>query len=291
MNSTLLTVSFLSIVGALVSTSRSAQDGGAPALEFPAASPVSTLTQRVGVTDIEVQYARPSMRGRKVFGGLEPYGVIWRTGANSATQVKFSTDVKFHGADVPAGSYAMFSIPGESEWTVILNSAAEQFGAYSYDQANDVARVTVKPIALAAPIETLAFGLSDLRSDAATLFFEWENVRVPIQITTDVVAELVPRIKAAMAGEGQLPYLSAAMFYYENDVDLDQAAAWIDEAVKAQPGAPWLSYRKGLILEKKGDNAGAMAASKMSLEAASKMSGALRDEYTRLNKTLLERLK
>ncbi len=291
MNTTLFTASLLSVCGALAFTSQPAQDSGAAPLEFPAASPTSTLTQRVGITDIEIQYARPSMRGRKVFGGLEPYGVVWRTGANAATQVKFSTDIKFGGTDVPAGSYAIFSIPGESEWTVILNSGVNQFGAYQYDAAKDVARATVKPIALTTPVESLAFGIGDLRSNSATLYFEWENVRVPVQIQTDVVAELVPRIEAAMEGEGQLPYLSAAMFYYENDVDIDKAAAWIDEAVKAQPTAFWVSYRKGLILEKKGDKPGAIKAATMSLEAASKASGALKDEYTRLNEALIKRCK
>lgn len=291
MNNTLLVASFLSVAGAAAFINRPAQDAEAPALEFPASSPGSTLTQRVGVTDIEIQYARPSMRGRKIFGGLEPYGTVWRTGANAATQVKFSTDVHFGGAPVPAGTYAMFSIPGESEWTVILNSGKEQFGAYAYDEANDVARTTVKPIALEAPVESLAFGISNLHSDSATLYFEWENVRVPVEIKTDLVAELVPRIEAAMAGGGQLPYFPAAMFYYENDVDIDKAAAWIDEAVNAQPTAFWVTYRKGLILEKKGDKAGAIKAAQMSLEAASKRSGALKAEYTRLNEALIKRCK
>ncbi len=294
MNTTLLTASLLSVFsvsGALVATSLMTQDAEAPALEFPAASPNSTLTQRVGVTDIALEYARPSMRGRKVFGGLEPYGVVWRTGANQATKVSFSTDVQFGGADVPAGDYALFSVPGESEWKVMLNASAQQFGAYGYDESQNVASVTVKPIALTAPVESLAFGFSDLRPDSATLFFEWENVRVPVEIKTDVVATLVPRIEAAMAGEGDLPYFSAAMFYYENDVDLDKAAAWIDEAVKAQPEAFWVSYRKGLILLKKGDKQGAMEAAKMSLELASKRSGSLKDEYTRLNEALIARCK
>lgn len=295
MNSLFLTASLASIGGALLATSFPssllAQDADAPALEFPAASPSSTLTQRVGVTDIELQYARPSMRGRKVFGGLEPYGSVWRTGANSATKIEFSTDVQFGGTDVPAGTYALFSIPGESEWTVMLNGSANQFGAYSYDESKNVASVTSKPIALSTPIESLAFGFSDLSSDSATLYFEWENVRVPVTIKTDVVAELVPRIEAAMSGEGDLPYFAAAMFYYANDVDIDKAAAWIDEAVKAQPNAFWVSYRKGLILHKKGDMQGAMEAAKNSLAAASKASGSLKAEYTRLNEALIARCK
>jgi len=98
-----------------------------PKIDFPAPSPAATVKQRVGFTDIEVNYSRPSMRGRKIFGSLQPYGEIWRTGANNATKITFSTPVKFGGAEVPAGSYALFSIPGESEWTVILNKVVGQW--------------------------------------------------------------------------------------------------------------------------------------------------------------------
>lgn len=291
MNSTLLTASFFSALGAIVATSLPTQDAQAPALQFPAASPSASLTQRVGVTDIEVTYARPSMKGRKVFGSLEPYGTVWRTGANATTEITFSTDVEFGGEKVAAGNYALFSIPGESEWTVILNNDEQRSGAYAYKEAKDVARVTVKPIALAQPVESLAFGIDNLRPDAARMYFEWENVRVPVEIKTDVVAELMPRIEAAMAAGGdQLPYFNAAMFYYENDLDMDKAAMWITKAVDARPEAFWMSYRKGLILEKKGDKAGAMEAAKMSLGEVSKAGpGPLKDEYMRLNEALIAR--
>lgn len=283
------------LAGSVLATGLFAQSP-APKLAFPAPSPAATLKQRVGLTDITVEYSRPSMKGRKIFGpgGLEPYGAVWRTGANNATKVTFSTDVSFGGQPVPAGSYALFSIPGESEWSVILNKVEGQWGSYNYNPANDVARVAVKPVALAAPIETFVIGLSNLRLNAATMYLAWERVRVPVEITTDVVGTLVPQIQAVMASDAkEKPYFQAAMFYYENNLDLDQAAQWMEQGVAAQPNAFWMIYRQGLILAKKGDKAGARAAAQKSIELATtapNTPAALRDEYVRLNNALIASL-
>jgi tetratricopeptide (TPR) repeat protein len=268
-----------------------AQAPAAPKLEFPSASPPATIKQRVGITDIEVNYSRPSMRGRKIFGGLEPYGAVWRAGANQATKITFSTPVRFGGVDVEAGSYALFAVPGEQEWQVILNKVPGQWGAYRYDAANDAAKVRVKPMRLDRPVETFAIGFSDIRQDSANLYLAWENVRVPVEIYHDVKADLLPRIQAAMAGEGKKPYFEAAMFYYENNIDLAQAAKWIDEAIAANPNAFWAIYRKGLILAKMGDKEGARAAANKSLEMANQQQGGIKDEYIRLNNALLAGLK
>ncbi|MFT7171769.1 MAG: hypothetical protein ACI80K_004923 [Paracoccaceae bacterium] len=291
MNTPTLTAVLLASLGSLVALSSVGQDGEAAPLEFPDASPAATLTQRVGVTDVEVSYNRPSMNGRKIFGGLQPFGEIWRAGANAATKVTFSGDVVFGGAEVPAGSYSLFAMPGQDEWTVILNTVADQSGAYGYKKSEDQVRVQVKPMTLSQPVETLAIGFMDFASGAATLYLEWETTRVPVRIDTKIAESMGPRIEAAMAADGEHPYFAAAMFYYDNDLDMDKAAAWIDEAVKANPQAFWISYRKGLILEKKGDNAGAIMAAKASLAQAQKASGAVKIEYVRLNETLIARCK
>ena len=271
----------------------SAQSAAAPKLEFPAPSPSATVKQRVGLTDIEVSYSRPSMRGRKIFGGLELYGEVWRTGANSATKITFSTPVKFGGTAVAAGSYALFSIPGETEWTVILNKVTGQWGAYTYDAKNDVARVHAAPVHLAQPVESFAISFENLADEsAATLSLAWENVRVPVVIEVDLVGMLAPQIEAALATPGpKAPYAQAAMFYLENNLDLKKAAAWMDAAIAANPKAFYLVYRKGLILEKMGDKAGAIAAAEASLAAAEKETGSIKDEYVRLNQALLARLR
>jgi hypothetical protein len=269
----------------------------APRIEFPSPSPAATLKQRVGLTDVEITYSRPSMRGRKIFGGLEPYGRVWRTGANNATKITFSTGVKFGGADVPAGTYALFSIPGQNEWTLILNKVSGQWGAYAYDEKNDVARVKAAPVSLDQPVESFTFTFSDLANEsAATLSLSWENVRVPVKIEVDVAGILVPQIEALMtSAEAKKPYLSAAMFYYENNLDLDKALAWMDAGLAEQPNAFWMTYRKGLLLAKKGDKAGAAAAARLSLEqvrnAPANIPAPLKEEYVRLNEALLASLK
>jgi hypothetical protein len=265
----------------------------APKINFPAASPAATLNQRVGLTDIQVNYNRPGAKGRKVFGGLVPYDHIWRTGANTATKISFSTPVKLNGTEIPAGTYELFSIPGTTEWTVIIHKNMSQWGAYSYDEKNDVARVKAKPVALAEHVETLDIGLNDIRDESATLNIVWEKTRVPVALTLDVKSTLVPQIEAVMAAGGEkLPYAQAAMYYLENGLDLKKAATWMDAAIAAQPDAFFLVYRKALILEKLGDKTGAVATARKSMESAQQEPRpALRDEYLGLNQALIDRLK
>jgi hypothetical protein len=291
MKANLLSTALLALTAAALGSSLQARQAQAPALEFPQPSPAVTLKQRVGLTDVELQYSRPGVRGRKVFGGLVPYGELWRTGANAATKITFSTDVKWNGQPVPAGSYSLFTIPGESEWTVILNKVAEQSGTSTYDAKNDLVRVKAKPVALAAMVENFRIDLDELRDTGAVLSLAWEKTSVPVRIETDIVATLVPRIQAAMAAEGKKPYFQAAMFYYENNVDLKQAAKWMEEANKERPDTVWMVYRHALILAKAGDKAGALAAANRSLELAAKAGGALGAEYKRLNEELIASLK
>ena len=284
----------LASLGLALTASLSAQNAApaAPKLEFPAASPSVMLKQRVGVTDIELLYGRPGLKGRVAFGGLVPYGKIWRTGANTATKIKFSTPVKFGGAAIPAGSYELFTIPGEKEWTVIVHKDSSQWGAYSYKQENDVARVTAQPVALAAAVETLTIDFNDLRDESATLNFTWEKTRVPVKITVDVVAALVPQIEAVMASDAaKKPYANAAMFYLDHKIDLKKAAQWMDAAIAAQPDAFYLVYRKGLIQAAAGDKAGALATAQASLAAATKAGGPIGEEYVGLNQKLIASLK
>lgn len=264
-----------------------------PKLEIPVASPMGTLTQRVGVTDIQIKYSRPSMKGRKIFGALVPYDKVWRTGANTATQLSFETPVKLNGKDLREGGYELFTIPGRDEWTIIIHKPMSQWGTYDYDPKNDVVRFKVKPVRLDHPVETLQIGLNDLRDGSATLSIAWENTLVSLALTIDLQATLVPKIETAMAAKGEhLPYASAAMFYYENNFDLTKAAAWMDAAIAANPEAFHLTYRKALILEKMGDKAGAVATAKKSLEAARlEKKPALREEYVSLNEALIKRLK
>jgi hypothetical protein len=282
-------------VGLALAGAVHAQTSAAPKLVLPQASPPATVKQQVGVTDIEVNYNRPGVKGRKIFGGLVPYGEIWRTGANSATKISFSTDVKIGDTAVPAGTYELFTIPGEKEWTVIVHKNMSQWGSYTYDPKNDVARVTAKVTQLSSPVETFSIWFNDLRDVSATLNFTWETAHVSVPLSIDTVGMLAPKLEAAIKEQTKpnaMLYFQSAMFYLENNHDLPKALEWVNAAIAARPGAMWMHYRKGLLLEKMGDKAGAKAAAEESLAMAEKdKPGELRDEYIRLNKTLLERLK
>ena len=151
--------------------------------------------------------------------------------------------------------------------------------------------VKVKTVALTEVVESMTISLSDLRDDAATLNITWDKTRVPIKLQTNLVAVLVPQIEAVMEGAGKKPYFDAAMFYYAHDLDLKKAVGWIDEAIKEQPDAMWIIYRKGLILAKLGDKKAAVAAANQSLELANKAGGAIGAEYKRLNEALIASLR
>lgn len=295
MNSTILTLAFSSAALLAVSLAPRSAPATPPAqdgrIAFPQASPAAKVEQRIGLTDVTLTYGRPSTKGRKIFGGLEPYGAVWRTGANGATTIQFSTDVKFGDTEVPAGKYELFTVPGEKEWTVILNTASGEWGAYTHDPEKDVARVPVKPVTLSTPVETLALSFTDLKPAGANFTLEWERTRVVVPIVVDVASTIVPQIQAQMAGEGKKQYFEAAMFYLDHGLDLKQAAQWMEHAVAEQPDAMWVVFRQGLVLEKLGDKAGARAAAEKTIALAEKAKGGIKDEYVRLGKALLERVR
>lgn len=279
-------------LGLLVSATARSQ---APKIEIPQPSPAGTVQQRVGVTDIEVKYHRPSMKGRKIFGGLEPFGETWRAGANEATTVTFSTGVKIGETDVPAGTYALFAVLDPKEWTVIFSKKSDQWGAYSYDAKDDAARVKVPVVTLSPAVETFTIDINDIRSDSATLNLIWENTRVPVPLKFDTVATVVARFDEALkpdAKPGAGVYDAAALFYLENNLDLKKATEWINAAVAAQPNAFYMQYHKARILAKGGDKAGAKEAAQKSLELVknAKLPASVREEYTRLNASLIESL-
>lgn len=258
-----------------------------PKVDFPAASPACTLKQHVGLTDIEIVYSRPGVKARPIFGGLVPYGQVWRTGANNATKIIFSTPVKLNGAEIPAGTYALFTIPGETEWTIIINKAAAA-SIFNYNQTNDLVRVKATPLKLAEPVETFTIEINDIRDESATLNLLWEKTLVPVKIEIELTGKLVPQIEAVMsAAEGRKPYYQAAMFYYDHGQDLQKASKWIDAAI-ADRETYYIAHLKAKILAKLGDKEGAIAAAKRSTELAIK---AKDTGYVKLNEDLISGLK
>lgn len=257
-------------------------------LEFPAPSPACTLKQRVGLTDIEINYSRPSAKGRQIFGGLVPYGEVWRTGANASTKISFSTSVKLGGNEVPAGKYALYTIPGESEWMIILSKNLDA-SIFNYDKKDDLVRFKVESHNLAEHVETFIIDLPQIRDDSAMLCLAWENTIVPIQIEMDLTTKLVPQIEAAMSEPGERkPYYQAAMFYYDHNLDMQKARKWI-EAIPADRETYYIDHLKAKILAKTGDKAGAIAAAKKSSELAVKAEGP-KSGYVKMNNDLVSSL-
>lgn len=255
----------------------------AQGLKLPQPSSGQTIVQDFGLGKITLTYSRPNTKGRKVFGALEPYNVVWRTGANSATTIKFTDPVKIEGKEIPAGEYGVFTIPGKTEWTFILNKTSKQWGAYEYKEADDVLRIKVNPMVLKDKIETFTMQFADVTPTAAKLHIMWENTALAINITTSIDEQVMANIAEAMKGEKK-PYMPAALYYYDNGKDLATALGWMNEAEKADGKAPWVKYWKGRIQLKMGDKTGAQSSAQAGIEAAKVMK---MDEYVRLNTQLL----
>jgi hypothetical protein len=265
-----------------------------PNINFPAASPACTLKQRVGLTDIEIVYSRPGVKGRTIFGGIVPYGQVWRTGANQATKVTFSTPVKLEGNDIPAGTYALFTIPGEEAWTIIINKNTNQWGACQYSTNDDLVRFPVTRVTLRdTSIETFAIEFNRIRDESALLELVWDKTVVPIHLTVDVTSKLVTQIEAAMAAPDKKSdgfYFQAATFYYNHDQDLKKSLAWVNAGLADNPRIAYeMLHLKAQILAKQGDKAGAIAAAKQSSELAIKAEGA-GSSFVKMNQDLISSL-
>ncbi|HTV40828.1 MAG TPA: DUF2911 domain-containing protein [Candidatus Sulfotelmatobacter sp.] len=263
-------------------------------VNFPAASPACTIKQRVGLTDIQVVYSRPGIKGRTVFGGIVPYDTVWRTGANQATRITFSTPVKLEGNDIPAGTYALFTIPDTNEWTIILNKNSRQFGAFQYDSNDDLVRFTVTPKTLTdTTLETFMIEFTDIRDDSAVLMLVWDKTIVPIRVQVDVTGKIVPQIDATMAAPGKKSdgfYFQSAQFYYDHDLDLNKALDWINAGLADKPMIAFeMLHLKAQILAKQGDKAGAIDAAKQSTELAIKAEGP-NNSFVWMNQQLISSL-
>lgn len=239
-------------------------------VEFPQASQHAVIKQRVGLTDVEVDYSRPNKNGRAVFGGLVPFDKPWRTGANQPTKIKTSAPVKFGDKEVPAGEYVLYTIPGANEWTVILSKNLKAQTPADHKPEDEAARVTAKPLlALAAPAETFTIGFEDLRANSATFYLEWDKTRVPVKLTTNDVEKVMQGIDATVkSGKEQDAnfYYNAASFYFDQNKDLPQASKWVDQAIEKNPKAYFMQYKKAQILAKLGNKKEAIAAAEKSIE-------------------------
>ena len=238
-------------------------------VECPSASQHAVVKQRVGLTDVEVDYSRPNKNDRKIFGGLVPFDKPWRTGANQPTKIKTSAAVKLSGKEVPAGEYVLYTIPGANEWTIVLSKNLKPQSLADHKPQDEAARVTAKPVTLASPAETFTIGFEDLRADSATLYLEWDNTRVPVKLMTNDVEKVNQGIDATVKGGKPQEagfYYSAASFYLDQNKDLPQALKWVDQAIEKNPKAYFMHYKKAQILAKTGNKKEAIAAAEKSIE-------------------------
>lgn len=259
-------------------------------LQMPQASPSAKLAQKIGLTDVTVDYSRPSMKGRKIFGELVPYDQVWRTGANGATIISFSTSVKINNQDVPEGNYALYSIPGKSEWTIILSKNTELWGSIGYNQEDDLLRFKVKPGKTGKKYETFEITFNDMKDNAADLSIKWENTRVDFPITTEVDPIVMAEIKELVIEPKTInPSLlySAASYYYSNDKDMKQAYKWIQQSVETDPKY-WTMHLQAKIETKLGMQNEAITSAEKSIEMAKKEKNM---DYVRLNERLIQSIK
>jgi hypothetical protein len=262
-------------------------------IKSPAASPLTELEQVVGITNFEVDYCRPSVKGRDIYGGLVPYGEIWRTGANAPTTIEFDTEVTFADQTLPAGEYVLFTIPGEAMWTVIFYGDSDVPNAAAYDPKNDAARISVAPIKLATAVESFTIGFDDLRDESATLFLDWADVRVPIQLSIDTASLTAASIRSSMDDMDDWTardYANAAEFYHAQGIDSNQALQWMGKATSMNKNAFWWQHTYARMLADNEKKAEAIAAAERSLKTA-KASTSGDFGYIARNQALLETLR
>lgn len=250
----------------------------------PQPSSSQTIVQGFGLGTITLTYSRPNTKGRKIFGYTEPYGKVWRTGANSATEIKFSDDVSIEGHKVPAGEYGLFSVPGEKQWTIILSKKPQQWGAYTYNESDDFLRFVVAAEKLQQKKETFTLAFENVYPTSGELHLMWENTSLLIHLTCDIDARVMARIDSAMQTDKK-PYYDAVIYYWNNNKDMTKALEWAKqiETVKGMPpmvAKLWLAR----VQLKKGDKNAAIATAQEGIKAAT---DAKSDEYIRLNKEVI----
>jgi len=240
----------------------------AQGLEMPRVSPKAVVTQTIGTTTVTVNYHRPGVKDRAIWGGLVPYNEVWRTGANEATTLTISDPVKVEGQELAAGTYALATIPGADEWTFIVNKNTAMWGTMGYKQEEDVLRVKVKPVTV-AQTEWMQFVFADLKEDSATLMLQWDKVGVPVKLSVDTTGKFLNQARKTMARYWTEPY-RAAMFCLDHDTGLDEALKWINTSVAIQETYYNLAV-KARILARQGQKAEAVAIMDKALAVGRKM--------------------
>lgn len=234
-------------------------------LKMPSPSPATTVKQDFSTSFIEINYSRPSSKGRKVFGDLVQYGQAWRTGANAATQITVGEDVSIKGNILKAGTYSMYTIPGEKEWTVVFNSVTGGWG--NVKEQTDLFRIKVPVTKTAESVQTMLIYIDNITNNSCDLVITWEQVKVAVPIVADNDARITKYLEDAI-NNPKIPYQQAANYYLETGKNLDKAAVYADKALAQNPNAFWLYALKAKILHKQGKKNEAIEAATMAADKA-----------------------
>ena len=251
-------------------------------IKIPQASPKADVFQTVGLTDIEINYHRPSMKGRVVFGDLVPFGKVWRTGANENTTISFSEDVLVNGMSLKKGKYAIYTIPNLDNWDIMFYTDTNNWGnPEKWDDAKVALKVNVRSEIINKPIETFTIAINNTDLNFATLDFSWERTFVSLKIEVPTNKAALASIDKVLAGPTAGDYFSAAQYFFNSNSDLNRALNYVNKAYEMNEKKPfWYTRLKSQIQAKLGDKKGAIETAKISLEAAKIANNA---DYVKMN--------
>ena len=213
------------------------------------ASPAASVSQDLGLSSVKIDYHRPAVKGRKLWGGLVPYGQVWRAGANEATTITFSDPVQVDGQPLAAGSYAFFAIPGPERWTLIFNRTARQWGAFKYDAAQDALRIQAQP-RTGAREENLTYAIRVAGPDTLRVDLAWDTLTVGFDLALAAHDRYWAYLEKTLAGAGPeewQPLNQAAAYCLQSDTHLDRAMAWVERSIQIKPGSRNLSLKAQLL--------------------------------------------
>lgn len=267
MRLSLLSLTLASAAASVITPAADAQLGGPPK------SPHATVTQQVGLGEIVLDYSRPSVRDREVFGTLEAWDVVWRTGANASTKITLDQDATFGGEAVKAGTYAIYTIPTKgADWTFILSNQTELWGAGGYDPAKDALRIMVKPTMLTTTHETLTIDFQGFHANGADLVIAWADTHlsIPMMVDTDtkMMQTIDEKVRKATGEVTARTYFDAAMFMIDKKANLEEASGWMDKANEMQPGMFWMMFQQADLALTMGDTDKARRVGMEALKAA-----------------------
>jgi len=251
-------------------------------IKTPQPSPLAKISQEVGLSKVDIEYSRPSAKGRKIFGDLVPFGEMWRTGANASSKVTFGDDVKIGNTAVTKGTYAMYVTPNAKDWSVIFYKNTSFWGVPGKDfsEADVAAKVTVPVVALAENVESLTINMDNLRNNTFDIVIEWEKTRVSVPVSMDTDSKVMSDIKSQMEGPSASTYYQSARYYYEEKKDMNMALAWVQMSLDKGGEKFWIVRQKALILAELGRHKDAITTAERSTELA-KAEG--NGDYPRMN--------